>query len=203
MSETIIFSSKRKNPFWVLLLSFFLIAGIFIETIPSFLVMDGRLRSAASKLHQILGISKGDWPLFAPNPVLNNGMVVAEVEDSQDRLFVWSSRNWAESSVWEKFHRFRHMNYHQRVVNNIDACNDLADYLFHAIPSKEQITPSMQFDSSGALTENKAPRLPIKRIRLYKHRNEISIPENAPFPSPEEIMWLLQSTFLCQREPKP
>lgn len=201
MSETVISSSNRKNPFWVLLLSFFLVAGILIETIPSFLVTGGKVRSVVNKVHQILGISQGDWPLFAPNPSLTNGMVVAEVEDSQNQLFVWSSRNWSESSVWEKFYRFRHMNYHQRVVNNIDACNDLADYLLHAIPSKEQLTPSIQFDSSGAPTNSNSPRLPIKRIRLYKHRNEISIPDSGPWASSEEIMWLLQSTFLCQREP--
>ena len=28
-----------------------------------------------------LGLSQGSWPLFAPNPVLNNGLVVAEVTD--------------------------------------------------------------------------------------------------------------------------
>jgi hypothetical protein len=95
------------------------------------------------------------------------------------------------------------MNYHQRVVNNIDACNDLADYLLHAIPTQEKVESSIQFDAQGTIRENKPIQPPIRSLRLYKHRNEISILTGEPLPTSEEIMWNFQSTFLCQREPEP
>jgi hypothetical protein len=150
-----------------------------------------------------LGLSQGDWPLFAPNPVLNNGRIVAEVYDSANHRATWSSPDWARCTAWEKFYRFRSMNYFQRVGRNQKACSDLADYLQHAIPIQEQAIPSIRWSETNEILPPAQPVAPMVSIKLDRYWQRMMLSEEAPTPKQSETVWSQQSDFLIKRTYSP
>ena len=87
----------------------------------------------------VAGLWQGDWPLFAPNPTINNGWLSAEfypvggkspILTDDGKPLGWNSPIWSEYDVWNKFYRFRHVNYFNRVpYRGKDPLDDLADYI--------------------------------------------------------------------------
>jgi hypothetical protein len=177
--------------------------AIAIETLPSSWLA---IRPAKNWLNMklgYLGLSQGDWPLFAPNPVLKNGMISAEVSDSKHQQAMWNSPDWARSSSWQKFYRFRHMNYFQRVGKNRLALSDLADYLHLAIPGREPARPSVRWSESNEILPPAQLVPPILFVKLYQHRQSMVLIDKAPLPKQSDTTWSNQSSFLLRREYSP
>lgn len=179
-----------------------LISAILIDTIPSFVTVVDPIQKPLNHALSFCGLAQGDWPLFAPNPVLNNGTVVAEVIDNHDQFFRWSSPEWSKKEVTEKFLRFREMNYFQRLPRYTIACEDFTDYLFRAIPDKEPIAPTLPFELDERSVDIIQLRRPIKQITLYHADAEMVLTEEEPLPRFEETTWSYPLRFLVRRERK-
>ena len=65
----------KKNA--VRIAAFLFCASVAIDTIPESYSAFSGIKAWIHPPLVALGISQGDWPLFAPNPVLNNGVIVA------------------------------------------------------------------------------------------------------------------------------
>lgn len=178
------------------------ISAIFIDTIPSFVTFVDPIQKPLNHALCFFGLAQGDWPLFAPNPVLNNGTVVAEVVDNHDQFFRWSSPEWSQKHVTEKFLRFREMNYFQRLLSYSIAREDFTDYLFRAIPDKEPIAPMLPFGLEEQSVEKVQLQKPLKQITLYHADAEMVLTEEDPLPRLEETIWSYPLHFLVRRERK-
>ena len=194
--------TKRAVKLWFIrLFVLVMFLSIFLETIPSFITAFDPVKKPLNRVLQHLGLAQGDWPLFAPNPVLNNGTVEADILDDNEQHFRWRSPDWSTQSVSEKFLMFRQMNYFQRLPRNHLACEDFADYLLQAIPSKESVTPALQFDPM--LTDNsQSVTLPLRQVNLYHARLYMELRDDEMLPSYEDTIWSCQINFLVQRNAK-
>lgn len=183
-------------------------AGLFcivvlIDTIPESYTW---VRGAKAWIHPVLvglGLSQGDWPLFAPNPVLNNGVIVAELTDGNGNPATWTSTDWGRASVWTKFYRFRHMNYHQRLTNTHLAAVDFAKYLLKSVPYTEPAVGSIRWSSDNQMLEPAEIEPPIQEVRLYQYRNTIVLQASQPLPSFEQTAWSTQIVFLARWAQEP
>jgi len=173
---------------------------IAIDTMPSNLTFVQPIKNHVFPILGALGLAQGDWPLFAPNPVLKNGNIIAEVSDVKHQQGTWSSPDWARASPWEKFYRFRHMNYYQRVGSNHYAASDLADYLSRAIPSKEHAIPAMRWSESNELIPGEELVSPILDLKLYQYQQRMVLSKEKPMPKQSETIWSNQNRFLLRRE---
>lgn len=194
-------AQRAVKPWIVRFFVLAMIVSILLETIPSFLTVFNPVKKPVNRILQHLGLAQGDWPLFAPNPVLNNGTVEADILDDKQQHFRWRSPDWSTQSVSEKFFMFRQMNYFQRLPRNHLACQDFADYLLQAIPSKETVTPALQFapiptDDSQSVT------LPLRQVNLYHARLQMELLDDEVLPSYADTIWSCQINFLVQRNAK-
>jgi len=185
------------------LFSLFFCAAVAIDTIPRAYSIADLPKSWIHPLLVRLGLSQGDWPLFAPNPVLNNGVLVAELTDSQGNPATWTSTDWQQASAWKKFLRFRHMNYQQRLPNTHLAAIDFADYLLGAIPETESATGVVRWSQDNELLEPAPLTPPMRDIKLYKYRNTMLIEQGEPLPTLEQTYWSTQINFIVRRESNP
>ena len=176
---------------------------VAIDVIPESYSLASRPKAWVHSVLVPLGLSQGDWPLFAPNPVLNNGVLVAELTDHSGNPATWTSVDWQEASVWTKFYRFRHMNYQQRLPNTYTAASDFADYLLRAIPAEESAVGSIRWSSDNQMLEPAAIEPPMREIKLYKYRNTMVLEEGQPLPKIDQTQWSTQISFLVRRESQP
>jgi hypothetical protein len=178
-------------------------AAIAIDTLPESMTLSLPFRSAVHRALGRLGIQQGDWPLFAPNPRIRTGILVAEVFDHAGNNALWTSTDWSRASVWDKFVGARHLNYTQRVMRDNEACIDLVDYLRRSIPDREPVTAGLRW------TEDFQPQAslpidgPLREISLYHHLQRIVLSPGEPLPSQSEIIWTEKSTFLVKRVYEP
>ncbi len=153
----------------------------------------------------LTGLWQGDWPLFAPNPVINNTWISAEfypVGDpspmlaSDGRPLSWNSPIWLEFNSWNKFYRFRHINYFNRAAYRGDAAiEDLADYVVRTELGPEfHSLDAMPIEKDGA--EDASPI----ELRLFMNRMQIVLPDDGSLPSPEETTWMSVSSNLVMRK---
>lgn len=155
-----------------------------------------------------LGLSQGSWPLFAPNPVLNNGILIAEVTDRKGDSATWSSIDWAQADPWVKFVRFRHMNYLQRLPRNAIAAGDFAEYLLRAIPEREKAIASVRWSEENEMLPPAELDAPLREVRLYHYRDSMVLGEgiagvDAPLPPQSQTVWSTQIGFLARRPREP
>jgi hypothetical protein len=126
-----------------------------------------------------IGLWQGQWVMFSPNPVLNNAWYSLEVERAEgEPETVWISPAWQEASGWERFRRFREMNYFSRLCadRNHLAARDFTDWLLreHGFPD----------DQPAAL----------KRFEMHLLYHEPGI-----FPRPADQIEILKSQLLIDR----
>ena len=136
------------------------------------------------------GLWQGQWTLFAPNPILNNAWLSAEIyrpDGSQQE--VWNSTYWANSSGWERFVGFRRMNYRNRLATaSPEAVNDLADYLARQLisptahPVEHPVAEVATFGAPVAEVAKTVGALPPGLETLGEFRYEKSQP-----PGPETL----------------
>ena len=155
-----------------------------------------------------LGLSQGSGPLFAPNPALNNGILVAEVTDRKGDSATWSSIDWAQADPWVKFVRFRHMNYLQRLPRNAIAAGDFAEYLLRAIPEREKVIASVRWSEDNEMLPPVELDAPLREVRLYHYRDSMVLGEgvagvDAPLPPQCQTVWSTQIGFLARRPREP
>jgi hypothetical protein len=176
-----------------------LMFAILIDTSPSFLAPLVPIRKPVNTILNSMGLGQGDWPLFAPNPVINNGTIVAEIEDKNQHRFQWNSPDWSTKSVWYKFHQFRHMNFYQRLPRYPLACENFADYLDLAIPAHQTVTPITDLTLTS---ENLPPPdfiKPVHQLKLYYAQFQL-VPLDGPIPPlVEDEVWSYQMRLLLQR----
>lgn len=176
---------------------------VAIDVTPESYSFASRPKALVHRILVPLGLAQGDWPLFAPNPVLNNGVLVAELTDRSGNPATWTSIDWQEASVWTKFYRFRHMNYQQRLPNTYTAASDFADYLLRAIPAEESAVGSIRWSPDNQMLEPAAIEPPMREIKLYKYRNTMVLEEGQPLPKIDQTQWSTQISFLVRRESQP
>ena len=191
----------KKNA--IRLLAILFCVFVAIDVIPESYSFASRPKAWVHSVLVPLGLSQGDWPLFAPNPVLNNGVLVAELTDRSGNPATWTSVDWQEASVWTKFYRFRHMNYQQRLPNTYTAASDFADYLLRAIPAEESAVGSIRWSPDNQMLEPAAIEPPMREIKLYKYRNTMVLEEGQPLPKIDQTQWSTQINFLVRRESQP
>lgn len=137
-------------------------------------------RSVSSVLNRI-GLWQGEWPLFAPDPFINNGWFTADVRSGDGTVTQWNSPYWSEFGAWDKFVRFRHVDYFNRLTlrSNAPAADDFADYV--------------------ARTSGK----PVASIRLYKNQVLLQMPDDGSLPPRDEITWIFSSEPVSVRSYEP
>lgn len=140
------------------------------------------------------GFWQGQWTLFAPNPILNNAWLSAEIyrpDGSQQE--VWNSTYWANSSGWERFVGFRRMNYRNQIsAAHPDAANDFADYL-----ARQLISPTAQ---AVPYSEAPAAQQPTWRLVLTRNQMNFVLPDDGTLPTREQTLWISSSKNLAVRE---
>ncbi len=128
-----------------------------------------------------VGLWQGEWSMFAPDPVINNGWLTAELTTKDGRSIQWDSPHWSKSGIVDKFVRFRHINYYNRLplLWNLKATDDFMDYL--ARQSGQEIA----------------------RVKLYRNHMRLQMPEDGSLPVREEAEWQFLSELWVQREITP
>ncbi len=149
------------------------------------------------------GLWQGDWPLFAPNPTINNCWLSAEFYfqgvpklASNGKPQSWNSPVWSSTNSWKKFYRFRHINYFNRVVyrgNNV--VNDLADYV-----ARMELGPDCHFAETITVDGVHAQEAETVELRLSLNRLQLVMPDDGSLPSPEETTWMSLSSNLALRK---
>jgi hypothetical protein len=175
------------------------VAAIALETMPGSFPLVSLPRSWVSRGLAYLGLAQGEWPLFAPNPMLNNGWMAAEVIDRRGNPGHWTSPDWSKESAWRKFVGFRHLNYYQRLPRRYEAASDFVDYLQRSIPDLEAAEPELHWNEANEIVPSVPIQPPIILVRLYHFRNRMVLPADGPLPGHHETMWQLTSDLVLQR----
>ncbi|MCA9128630.1 MAG: hypothetical protein KDB22_16195 [Planctomycetales bacterium] len=141
-----------------------------------------------------IGLWQGEWPLFAPDPILNNAWLSADLYAPDSTLQTWNSTYWGTEGTWDKFYRFRHMNYDIRIAfAKKPVIEDFADFV-----ARQMIGPSARpvqlAGSSTTQTEAKTWTL-----NLYRNVLNLSLPQDGTLPRPEEATWISSSQLLVTR----
>ncbi len=208
---------------------FFLVfaAVVVIDVAPSQWPWMRPVKQAVCPRLNYCGLWQGQWTLFAPSPILNNAWLSAEIyrpDGSQQE--VWNSTYWANSSGWERFLGFRHMNYRNSMGAAAPAAaNDLADYLarqlisptahpieqpvaevaqtFGGSPTSPETLGEFRYDQSqpGAVSDtNRRPQQPTWRLVLTRSQLSIVLPHDGTLPKRDETLWISSSKNLAVRE---
>lgn len=164
---------------------FFLVtvSMLSLDALPWGVLPTDRPKELLGELTNRLGLSQGQWMMFAPNPGVNNFWLSATVHDTTGReLESWSSPYWPITSGWEKFYHFRYINFFNQInsVKNRVAAQDLADYLSRTLA-----------DSAGDSAQGRV------LVELYSNDVQLIRPDEGNLPSPDEITWVSQTTHLA------
>lgn len=203
-------NTKPKSPRRVLVRCFVAIAllTIAIDTAPKSAVtspIHDYLRPALN----VTGLWQGEWPLFAPNPTINNGWLSAEfyrvgstspLLAPNGKTLTWNSPIWSEFSAWDKFYRFRHVNYFNRVpYRGKEPLDDLADYIarttlgpeFQFVETKPDLDPQQDSVNKSEVAIE---------LRLSKSAVQIVMPEDGSLPTRDEATWVYVGSGLGMRK---
>jgi hypothetical protein len=142
-----------------------------------------------------LGLWQGEWPLFAPNPVLNNAWVSADIRERQGATIHWNSTYWATASSWEKFRHFRKVNYFNRMpFRGSSVAYDFADYI-----ARQELGRDVQAVETDVNGRSNA----TWTMQLNHNQLNMSPPNDGPLPSREETIWIATSSHLATRGYEP
>ncbi|RMF42834.1 MAG: hypothetical protein D6753_06565 [Planctomycetota bacterium] len=131
------------------------------------------------------GLWQGQWSMFAPGPSVNNWWLTAEIETELGRES-WASPFWMEVSAAEKFRRFRHLNYYNRI--------QLPQYQIAAFDFADFLRRNRMIDAYEAEPRQIAAR----HVRLYTNGLEMVPPAPGPLPSRDEIVWVSFSRLIAE-----
>lgn len=188
------------------------LVAIAVDTAPAFRFISP-LQSFLRPALDLTGLWQGEWPLFAPNPIVNNGWISAEFFQqgnsapllaSDGKPLSWNSPIWSECNFVEKFYRFRHVNYFNRVAfRGQNVLDDLSDYV-----ARKELGPEFRFvetipnegEPEGEPNQGNTRAI---ELRLSKNGLNIALPEDGNLPPPEEITWVYVGSGLASRKYAP
>jgi hypothetical protein len=155
---------------------------ILLDVIPPTWPWFSRPKFWLSQILNRVGLWQGQWTMFAPDPVLENASLSAEFEIKDQKPETWDSPDWQHVGTFEKFYRFRHMNFYNRVHldRNRAALNDFSDYL--AIHNRSS---------------------PVLRLKVFRNSMTLLPMEEASIPDREDWTWVSRSDFLTERRYDP
>lgn len=132
-----------------------------------------------------IGLWQGPWTMFTPDPVIGNGWFSAELTLSDGSTVKWDSPYWADKSTWEKFVRFRHVNYYNRLYlpANSAGIGDLQDYLARSLVGPD------------------SP--PVVSCEMSRTRLQLLLPEDGSLPLPDENEWVFTAEPYGRRNYQP
>ncbi len=129
------------------------------------------VKAVAALIADGMGVRQGSWAMFTPNPVINNRWISAELKTKDGRIIHWDSPLWVSSNTWDKFIRFRHINFYNRVYQNWCMAGRTDFLRYVARQSGEE----------------------LESIQLHLNRLELIMPEDGSFPVRDEAEWRLIS----------
>ena len=178
--------------------------AIAIDTAPNWKFVS-HLQDYLRPALNVAGLWQGDWSLFAPNPVINNGWISAEfyAQSSQSPMLAsdgkplsWNSPIWSECTSWTKFYRFRHINYFNRAAHRgQNVIEDLADFV-----ARTELGPEFHFVDTVPEDSRLVVDSSSIELRLFMNRLQIVLPDDGSLPSPEETIWMSVSSNLTLRK---
>ncbi|MEM7557608.1 MAG: hypothetical protein AAF394_00665 [Planctomycetota bacterium] len=149
-----------------------------LDSLPNPYALSGAPRQALSAVVNTAGIWQGAWSMFAPDPMVNHLWLSADIYDEQgQRVETWNSPYWNDVGAWEKFYKFRYLNYYTRMCSPLHrtSAKDLADYLAR----------TKQNDESGQLT-----------VEIYANSLELTSPVDGNIYAAEDLVWVTESRQL-------
>ena len=148
-----------------------------------------------------VGLWQGEWPLFAPNPLLNNGWFSAEFHGPDGQTRNWNSPYWAAATTSEKFRMFRHLNYYTALpVQTQGVLEDFCDFLARQElgSTARPVVGDRPAGAEPAAADGMADG--TWRMSLYHNRLNMSIPEDGSLPKRDDVIWISTSRRLVDRE---
>jgi hypothetical protein len=158
-----------------------IIAVMLIDSAPQSWSWLGGPKRAVSVVLNRIGLWQGEWAMFAPDPVLNNGWFTADIQHTDGTASQLNSPYWIQSSSRDKFLRFRYLNYFNRLPAPYyqSARDDYADYLA------------------------RKSRVPVESVKLYHTRVRLIMPEDGSLPKRDEADWMFSSEIVAKRTYQP
>lgn len=155
------------------------IAVVVVDIVPPSFPGISVTKQYLSSILNRTGLWQGQWVMFSPNPVLNNAYITAEIEDLVGDRKYWDSPDWKTTGTLDKFLRFRHMNFYNRIYL---PGNSLAvkDFMNH-------------------LVRNDFPMV-VEKIKLERTAMSMVLPEPGTLPSREETIWISNTSFLAEKD---
>ncbi len=165
-------------------------------------------KDASGPLARRLGLSQGEWSLFAPEPTLNNAWFSAEIYAPDGTLTSWNSTYWGTASGAQKFRDFRMMNFGNRLSRRDPlAREDFADYLARKMigPNARAVVTAEGDTQPAREGSSEMPSSPAERWRLVLFRSQLkmTLPADGTLPSRNETLWISSSQQLVEREYQP
>lgn len=160
------------------------------------------------------GLWQGQWPLFAPNPYINNSWISVEfyVDGTNQPLLsadhqplLWNSPIWSRASVAEKFHRFRHLDFYNHLPGAPEEVRgDFANYVARVMLGPEY-RPLIDEEAGANAnpTADSVPQSAAIELRMFSNRMEIVMPDDGSLPAPDETTWMSVSRLLVSRRYAP
>ncbi len=114
----------------------FFIAGFLALSVIDALPVNQYLKDAIDPLLDATGLWQGRWQLFAPDVDKVNIRISARLVLDDGSALVVRSPDWHLMSAWERFLKFRHMEYADsiRADANMGGWDGLASYLARTTP---------------------------------------------------------------------
>ena len=185
--EKLLPSEPRPQGLWVGRILFPILAILFIvDVLPWTWTAVKPVKKVVNSLTSPAGIWQNEWALFAPNPVVANSWITADVQLPDGSLEQWQNTYWADASAWERFANFRMLNYTNRVQipSNYAAADDLAESI------ARQYATDLGLDIKEGLKDTGIT------VTVYSNGASLVMPEDGSLPTEEEQTWVAFSNVI-------
>ncbi|MGK0187931.1 MAG: hypothetical protein ACI9R3_003722 [Verrucomicrobiales bacterium] len=136
------------------------LAAILIDGLPQAGQFHRKLKELIDPILDATGLWQESWRLFAPEVDKENVRLSAEILYEDGSISQWTSPDWTKMSAWEKFIRFRELEFYDsiRLDVNRGAWRSFADFLArtHSIGDSEEtkrVEPLTDEDIHGNLID--------------------------------------------------
>jgi hypothetical protein len=155
---------------------------ILLDILPPTWPWLSRPKHWLSQVLNRVGLWQGQWTMFAPDPVLENALLSVEFKINDQKSEEWNSPDWKHVGILEKFYRFRHVNFFNRIHldRNRAALNDFSDYL--------------------ATHDRQAS---IRSLKIFRNSMTLLPSDNGTIPDRDDWIWVSRSDFLTERRYDP
>lgn len=175
---------------------------IAVQTMPRKWAWMQPAKEMVGPMTKRLGVWQGEWNLFAPDPMLNNAWLSAEVYAPNGELTMWNSTYWGTATGRQKFRDFRMMNLGNRLHNRDAAAHeDFADYVARQIISPTARAIPIGTENQPQLVQNDGKQPTATwRLKLYRSQLKMTLPADGSLPTRDDTVWISSSINLVNRE---